>query len=128
MFERMLRSTPNEQWEVFSPVDDHWPTAEQMASYQVLRQTLAPLLHLQRPKAKVRARSQPYEESLSSAFMKAIIGMLNALGSPGSPSWTTYEDTAVYASWSQALGAFLVHIQTQQQDVHVKLMHMCIEI
>ena len=44
MFERMLRDVPDEHWEVFYPVDDHWPSAEQMASYQVLKDTLALLL------------------------------------------------------------------------------------
>ena len=36
MFEKMLRDSPEEQWDLVYPVDDHWPTAEQMASYQVL--------------------------------------------------------------------------------------------
>lgn len=44
MFEQMLRDAPDEEWEVFYPVDDHWPSAEQMASYQVLRDTLVLLL------------------------------------------------------------------------------------
>ena len=40
MFEKMLRDSPDEQWDLFFPVDGHWPTAEQFASYQVPTLTL----------------------------------------------------------------------------------------
>ncbi len=45
MFEKMLRDSPDEQWDLFYPVDGNWPSAEQFASYQVLTYTLAPLMH-----------------------------------------------------------------------------------
>ena len=35
MFEVMLRQAPEEQWDMVYPVDDEWPSANQMASYQV---------------------------------------------------------------------------------------------
>ena len=35
MFELMLRQAPEEQWDMVYPVDDEWPSADQMASYQV---------------------------------------------------------------------------------------------
>ena len=35
MFEVMLRQAPEEQWDMVYPVDDEWPSADQMASYQV---------------------------------------------------------------------------------------------
>ena len=46
MFEKMLRDSPDEQWDLFFPVDGHWPTAEQFASYQVPSLTLTLLLHV----------------------------------------------------------------------------------
>ncbi len=46
MFEKMLRDSPDEQWDLFFPVDNHWPTAEQFASYQVPTLTQTLLLHL----------------------------------------------------------------------------------
>ena len=42
MFEVMLRQAPEEQWDMVYPVDDKWPSADQMASYQV--GTYPPLL------------------------------------------------------------------------------------
>ena len=42
MFELMLRQAPEEQWDIVYPVDDEWPSAECMASYQV--GTYQPLL------------------------------------------------------------------------------------
>ena len=35
MFDRMLRDTPEEQWDIFYPVDNNWPTVERLASYEV---------------------------------------------------------------------------------------------
>jgi hypothetical protein len=34
MFEKMLREAPEEQWDLWYPVDGKWPPPEQFASYQ----------------------------------------------------------------------------------------------
>lgn len=34
MFEQMLREAPEEQWDLWYPVDGQWPSPEQFASYQ----------------------------------------------------------------------------------------------
>ena len=40
MFDVMLRQAPEEQWDMVYPVDDEWPSADRMASYQVGAQRL----------------------------------------------------------------------------------------
>ena len=55
MFEKMLRDSPDEQWDLFYPVDGDWPSAEQFASYQVLNPPQAHALAQRKPAPKLAA-------------------------------------------------------------------------